>query len=109
MGLLMFPGKRRNDSKGAAPDSGRPDKEIVQDREEVPARSGRGMQLATRYRQVLVMLADGCEYKEIARLYGIKPATAWGYMEDIFLKNAEMREALAAHALTLLEKRQRNG
>jgi DNA-binding CsgD family transcriptional regulator len=100
MKLLRFPVEERSGG-GDLPDA-----------EKVPGISGNskgGFQLAKRYRRVLVLLADGCTPNEIADLLQIQPMTAWAYIEDVFIKNREMSRTLAAHALSLLHARQRNG
>ena len=68
-------------------------------------RSDNEMQLAPRYRRVLVLLSQGATPQEVGQHLGLKPITTWGYMEDIFIKNAGLRQQLAAYALTILEKK----
>ena len=64
--------------------------------------------LPPRYRRVLELLCQGKTTREVADLHGLKPATAWNYMEEIFLKNPEMRQRLAVVALELTGGLQRN-
>jgi len=64
--------------------------------------------LPPRYRRVLERLSQGMTVREVADVLKLKPATAWNYMEEIFLKNPEMRQRLAVVALELAGGLQRN-
>lgn len=69
-----------------------------------PSKRSDELQLAPRYRRVLVLLSQGATPQEISQQLGLKPITTWGYIEEIFVKNAKLRQQLAAYALGLLEK-----
>jgi len=58
--------------------------------------------LAPRYLRVVILLSQGATPQEVARELRLKPVTTWGYMEEIFLKNAELRRCLALYVLELL-------
>jgi DNA-binding CsgD family transcriptional regulator len=57
--------------------------------------------LAPRYRRVIELLSQGKTPREVADILGLKPATAWSYMEEIFLKQPQLRHRLALVVLEL--------
>jgi len=60
------------------------------------------LHLAPRYYRVLHLLANGIQPDEVNGYLGITRATAYQYLFDIFIKNAEVRTRLSEQLLLMI-------